>query len=148
MKIWRLFLAFSLLFFACSNPKPKPQAPNINWTPLDEPPLYPDCPQDNVILNWDCFAKTLQKKLDVKWAADKLSFDDTTDTLYVTLKVDTLGQLSVVNYKNGAQFQSSPDVLTSLETVVASLPLFQPAFKTNLEVAVEVQWTLPIAISK
>ena len=58
MKIWRLFLAFSLLFFACSNPKPKPQAPNINWTPLDEPPLYPDCPQDNVKLNWDCFAKT------------------------------------------------------------------------------------------
>jgi hypothetical protein len=54
----------------------------------------------------------------------------------------------VVNFKDSAQLQSSTVVLTSFEEVVASLPLFQPAFKTNLEVAVEVQWTLPIAISK
>ncbi|MBL19862.1 MAG: hypothetical protein CMC82_08615 [Flavobacteriaceae bacterium] len=148
MKIWGLFLIFSLLFFACTNPKPKPQAPSVNWTPLDEPPLYPDCPQENSKSNWDCFAKTLQKKLNAKWAADKLSFDDLNDTLYVTLKLDKLGQLSVMNYKNGKQLQSSPVVLTSFEELVASLPLFQPAFKTNLEVAVEVQWTLPIVISK
>ena len=107
MKIWGLFLIISLLFFACTNPKPTPQAPNVNWTQLDEPPLFPDCPQYDVKLNWDCFAITLQKKLDVKWASDKLSFDDLNDTLYVTLKVDTLGQLSVVNFKDSAQFQSS-----------------------------------------
>ena len=148
MKLWGLFLIISLLFFVCTNPKPTPQAPNVNWTQLDEPPLFPDCPQYDVKLNWDCFAITLQKKLDVKWASDKLSFNELNDTLYVTLKVDTLGQLSVVNFKDSAQLQSSPVVLTSFEEVVASLPLFQPAFKTNLEVAVEVQWTLPIAISK
>jgi hypothetical protein len=148
MKIWELFLTITLLFFACTTPKPKPQAPNINWTQLDEPPLFPDCPQDDVKLNWDCFGKILQKKLDTKWAMDKLSFGELNDTLYVTLKVDTLGQLAVVNFKNGAQLQSSHVVFTSFEEVVASLPLFQPAFKTNLEVAVEVQWTLPVAISK
>jgi hypothetical protein len=148
MKIWELFLTITLLFFACTTPKPKPQAPNINWTQLDEPPLFPDCPQDDVKLNWDCFGKILQKKLDTKWATDKLSFGELNDTLYITLKVDTLGQLSVVNFKNGVQLQSSSVVFTSFEEVVASLPLFQPAFKTNLEVAVEVQWTLPVAISK
>jgi hypothetical protein len=148
MKIWELFLTITLLFFACTTPKPKPQAPNINWTQLDEPPLFPDCPQDDVKLNWDCFGKTLQNKLDAKWATDKLSFGELNDTLYVTLKVDTLGQLSVVNYKNSAQLQSSAAILTAFEEVVASLPLFQPAFKTNLEVPVEVQWTLPVAISK
>lgn len=148
MKIWELFLTITLLFFACTTPKPKPQAPNINWTQLDEPPLFPDCPQDDVKLNWDCFGKTLQNKLDAKWATDKLSFGELNDTLYVTLKVDTLGQLLVVNYKNSAQLQSSPAILTAFEEVVASLPLFQPAFKTNLEVPVEVQWTLPVAISK
>ena len=148
MKIRELFLTITLLFFACTTPKPKPQAPNINWTQLDEPPLFPDCPQDDVKLNWDCFGKTLQNKLDAKWATDKLSFGELNDTLYVTLKVDTLGQLSVVNYKNSAQLQSSPAILTAFEEVVASLPLFQPAFKTNLEVPVEVQWTLPVAISK
>lgn len=148
MKIRELFLTITLLFFACTTPKPKPQAPNINWTQLDEPPLFPDCPQDDVKLNWDCFGKTLQNKLDAKWATDKLSFGELNDTLYVTLKVDTLGQLSVVNYKNSAQLQSSPAILTAFEEVVTSLPLFQPAFKTNLEVPVEVQWTLPVAISK
>jgi hypothetical protein len=148
MKIWELFLTITLLFFACTTPKPKPQAPNINWTQLDEPPLFPDCPQDDVKLNWDCFGKTLQNKLDTKLATDKLSFGELNDTLYVTLKLDTLGQLSVVNYKNSAQLQSSPAILTAFEEVVASLPLFQPAFKTNLEVPVEVQWTLPVAISK
>ena len=148
MKIWELFLTITLLFFACTTPKPKPQAPNINWTQLDEPPLFPDCPQDEVKLNWDCFGKTLQNKLDAKWATDKLSFGELNDTLYVTLKVDTLGQLSVVNYKNSAQLQSFPAILAAFEEVVASLPLFQPAFKTNLEVPVEVQWTLPVAISK
>ena len=148
MKIWELFLTITLLFFACTTPKPKLQAPNINWTQLDEPPLFHDCPQDDVKLNWDCFGKTLQNKLDAKWATDKLSFGELNDTLYVTLKVDTLGQLSVVNYKNSAQLQSSPAILTAFEEVVASLPLFQPAFKTNLEVPVEVQWTLPVAISK
>ena len=148
MKIWELFLTITLLFFACTTPKPKPQAPNINWTQLDEPPLFPDCPQDDVKLNWDCFGKTLQNKLDAKWATDKLSFGELNDTLYVTLKVDTLGQLSFVNYKNSAQLQSFPAILAAFEEVVASLPLFQPAFKTNLEVPVEVQWTLPVAISK
>ena len=147
MKIWELFLTITLLFFACTTPKPKPQAPNINWTQLDEPPLFPDCPQDDVKLNWDCFGKTLQNKLDAKWATDKLSFGELNDTLYVTLKVDTLGQLSFVNYKNSAQLQSFPAILAAFEEVVASLPLFQPAFKTNLEVPVEVQWTLPVALS-
>lgn len=148
MKIWGLLLTTTLLLFACNFTKQNSQAPNINWTQLDEPPLFLDCPTDDVKLNWDCFGKILQNKLDAKWATDKLSFGELNDTLYVTLKVDTLGQLSVVNYKNSAQLQSSPAVLTAFEEVVASLPLFQPAFKTNLEVPVEVQWTLPVAISK
>lgn len=94
-----------MLVFACTYPKPKPQAPNINWTQLDEPPLFPDCPQDDIKLNWNCFAKTLQQKLDAKWAADRHSFGDLSDTLFVTLKVDTLGQLSVVNYKKMTNFK-------------------------------------------
>ena len=147
MKIWGLFLTITLLFFACTNPKPTPQSPTTNWTQLDEPPLFPDCPQEDVNLNWACFAKTLQNKLDVTWAAMKLSFGELNDTIYVTLKVDTLGQLSLVNYSHSDQLQIPTAVFTAFDEVVASLPLFQPAFKTNLEVPVEIQWTLPVAIS-
>ena len=81
------------------------------------------------------------------WAAKKLSFGELNDTIYVTLKVDTLGQLSVVNYSYSDQLQILPAVFTTFDEVVATLPLFQPAFKTNLEVPVEIQWTLPVAIS-
>ena len=45
------------------------------------------------------------------------------------------------------QSEASEQVL-AFEEVIATFPLFQPAFKTNLEVPVEVQWTLPVAISK
>jgi len=81
------------------------------------------------------------------WAAKKLSFGELNDTIYVTLKVDTLGQLSVVNYSYSDQLQILPAVFTTFDEVVTTLPLFQPAFKTNLEVPVEIQWTLPVAIS-
>ena len=40
------------------------------------------------------------------------------------------------------------DIFYAIEEVIASLPLLQPAFKTNLEVPVEAQWILPVAISK
>lgn len=147
MKIWGFFLTTGLLFVACTNPNPKPHAPNVNWTNLDEPPLFSDCPQDDAKLNWDCFSKALKEKLDEKWNTNKYSFDNLNDTIYVTIKVDTLGQISVLKY-NDNQIQISPVVLAAFEEVIGSFPLFQPAFKTNLEVPVEVQWTLPVAISK
>tara|TARA_B100001057_G_scaffold458750_1_gene508325 strand:- start:38 stop:484 length:447 start_codon:yes stop_codon:yes gene_type:complete len=148
MKIWALLLTTTLLLFACNFTKQNSQAPNINWTQLDEPPLFLDCPTDDVKLNWDCFTKTLEKKLQSKWATNKLSFGNLNDTLYVTLKVDTLGQISVLNYKNSAKPQTSMDIFYAIEEVIASLPLLQPAFKTNLEVPVEAKWILPVAISK
>ena len=145
MKIWGFFLTTGLLFVACTNPKP--HAPNVNWTNLDEPPLFSDCPQDDPKLNWDCFSKVLIEKLDEKWNTNKYSFDNLNDTIYVTMKVDTLGQISVLKYNND-HIQISPVVLAAFEEVIATFPLSQPAFKTNLEVPVEVQWTLPVAISK
>ena len=147
MKIWGFFLTTGLLFVACTNPNPKPHAPNVNWMNLDEPPIFSDCPQDDAKLNWDCFSKVLKEKLDEKWNTNKYSFDNLNDTIYVTIKVDTLGQISVLKYKNN-HIQISPVVLAAFEEVIATFPLSQPAFKTNLEVPVEVQWTLPVAISK
>jgi hypothetical protein len=70
------------------------------------------------------------------------------DTLFITLKVDTLGQLSILGYKHSDKERVLPKVYSSVEDVITSLPRFQPAFKTNLEIPVEVQWTLPVAISQ
>lgn len=137
------------MFVACTNPNPnpKPHVPNINWTNLDEPPLFYDCPQDDAKLNWDCFSKVLKDKLGRKLNTNKYFSYNLIDTIFVTIKVDTLGQISVLKY-NDDQIQIPPVVLTAFEEVIATFPLFQPAFKTNLEVPVEVQWTLPVAISK
>ncbi len=114
---------------------------------MDEPPLYPDCPKDNTKENWSCFTQIIQNKLNKKFASNRIS-DIELDTLYVTLKVDTIGQLSIMGYSNTKQGSIPLLVFSSVEEVVASLPRFQPAFKTNLEIPVEVHWTLPVAISK
>jgi hypothetical protein len=59
---------------------------------------------------------------------------------FVTLKVDTLGQLHVLGeLKKLRPTYSGCLYFTAFEDVVRiRLPLFQPAFKTNLEVPVEV----------
>ncbi|MDA0779959.1 MAG: hypothetical protein O2810_03295 [Bacteroidetes bacterium] len=134
------------IVIGCTSPKTKPQAPNINWTAMDEPPLFPDCPKEDVQQNWNCFTDVLQIKLKNRLLSKPMSSLDLIDTLFVTLKVDTIGQLSVMGYSNKNNL--SPMVYSSVEEVVASLPKFQPAFKTNLEVPVEVHWILPVAIYK
>lgn len=134
------------IIIGCVSPKTKPQAPNINWTAMDEPPLYPDCPKEDVRQNWNCFTDLLQIKLKNKLLSKSMLSLDLIDTLYVILKVDTIGQLSVMGYSNKNNL--SPIVYSSVEEVVAALPKFQPAFKTNLEVPVEVHWELPVAIYK
>lgn len=136
------------LFFGCTQPNPKPKIPNVNWTPLDEPPLFLGCPTENPKDNLNCFAKTLQEQLDQRFVSNSMSNIEILDTLFVTLKVDTLGQLSILGYKHSNKERVLPKVYSSVEDVITSLPRFQPAFKTNLEIPVEVQWTLPVAISQ
>lgn len=147
MKLWRFLLMVFLFSVGCISPKTKLKAPNVNWTEMDEPPVYPDCPKNNTKENLTCFTQILQNKLDKKFASDRIS-SVSRDTLYVTLKVDTIGKLLVMGYSNTKQGSISPMVFSYLEEVIASLPRFQPAFKTNLEVPVEVYWTLPVAISE
>ncbi|CAI8164193.1 MAG: Uncharacterised protein [Bacteroidota bacterium] len=134
-----------LLAFGCTSPKVKPQAPNINWTAMDEPPLYPDCPKENINQNLNCFTDIFQGKLQNKLRSNRISSLDLIDTLFVRLKVDTIGQITVFDYLNKNKIP--PLVFSSVEEVVASLPKFQPAFKTNLEVPVEVYWELPVTIN-
>ena len=146
MKFWQLFLVSFLFIIGCTSPKTKPQAPNINWTEMDEPPIYLDCPKDDIIQNWNCFTVLIQTKLENKFRLNRISSLELMDTLFVKLKVDTIGQLSVTGYSNKNNI--SPEIFSSVEEVVASLSKFQPAFKTNLEVPVEVHWMLPVAIYK
>ena len=115
---------------------------------MDEPPIYLDCPKDDVIQNWSCFIKIIETKLENKFLSKHISSSELIDTLFVTLKVDTIGQLSIKGFTNNKKSTISPKVLSSVEEVVASLSKFQPAFKTNLEVPVEVHWMLPVAIYK
>ena len=147
MKLQRFLFIVFLFSIGCISPKTKLKAPNVNWTEMDEPPVYPDCPKINTNKNLTCFTQIIQNKLDEKFASDRIS-SVSRDTLYVTLKVDTIGKLLVMGYSNKKQGSISPLVFSYLEEVIASLPRFQPAFKTNLEVPVEVHWTLPVAISE
>jgi hypothetical protein len=147
MNFWKLFLVVLFFSICCSSPKTNLQTPNIKWTDMDEPPLYNGCPKDSAKENWSCFTEIIQNKLNKKFTSNRISPVDI-DTLFVALKVDTIGHLSITGYSNTKQGSIPPLVFSSVEEVVASLRRFQPAFKTNLEIPVEVHWTLPVAISK
>lgn len=136
----------SLFITGCTSPKMKPQAPNINWTEVDEPPLYPDCPNENSEKNWNCFTDIIQSKLENKLLSNRISSLELLDTLFIDLKVDTVGLLTITGYSNNKKAKISPLIYSSVEEVVTSLSKFQPAFKTNLEVPVEVHLVLPVAI--
>ena len=136
------------LLLGCNQPKPQPQPPNINWTSLDEPPLFLDCPTENVDKNWQCFTQNLQQELTTKLMPLSDSFASGLDTLLVSLKVDTLGQISVIGLSNGGSKKMRELFLPIVTQTVAQLPRAQPAFKTNLEIPVEVSWTLPVCVSK
>lgn len=148
MKVSGILILLFFFFLGCQNPNSTPHAPNINWTTLDEPPLFLDCPMDNAKINMECFAKTLQEKLVGISHKKGLSFRKNPDTLYITLHVDTLGQLSVLTYKLSSKKTVLPFAISEIKNVISTLPRFQPAFKTNLEIPVEVKWSLPIVISQ
>lgn len=139
-----------MLVFGCTfpNPKEQPKPPNLNWTALDEPPLFSDCPTENSTSNWQCFTNKLQQKLTKKLLPTAASFENGTDTLFVVLKVDTIGQVSVVGLSKKTTSTIQTLVLPAIEEVVESIPRLQPAFKTNLEIPVEVTWTLPVFLSR
>lgn len=148
MKFSGLLLMLIMLLFGCNQPKPQHQLPNINWTPLDEPPLFLDCPTEDANENWQCFSQNLQQQL-----ADKLiplsdSFASGRDTLFISLKVDTIGQISVLGLSRGGSNKMRELFLPIVTQTVKQLPRAQPAFKTNLEIPVEVSWTLPVCVSK
>lgn len=150
MKILGCIWVASIVVFGCTIPKSnqKLKPPTINWTALDEPPLFSDCPTETPSVNWHCFTNTLQQKLTKRLLPAAASFENGIDTLFVVLKVDTIGRVSVVGLSENTTSKFQTLVLPAIEEVIESIPRLQPAFKTNLEVPVEVTWTLPVCLSK
>ncbi|SRR5210317_758949 len=147
MNLFRLFILLSFVF-GCSTPKKQTPPPNIDWTASDEPPMYPDCPLDNPQANWQCFTNIIQKKLNNKLQPFAKHFPKGTDTLFFSLKVDTLGQLHLLGVNKDINQELSSLVLPQVTSTLSDLPALQPAFKTNLEIPVEVRWTLPVCVTK
>lgn len=148
MKFFGLLFLSVLLFLGCQQSAPKPQLPTISWTNLDEPPLFLDCPTENATQNWQCFTQKLQQTLSKKLIPLSDSFASGLDTLHVVLKVDTIGQISVLKLAKVRSQKNRELFMPVITKTVAQLPLLQPAFKTNLEVPVQVSWTLPVYLSK
>lgn len=114
---------------------------------MDEPPLFPDCPKEDAQANWKCFMSLIQQKLEKDFTGISYSPSSKKDTLFVTLKVDTIGQLHVLGLAKENPFPMRDVLLSKIDSIFKEFPLLQPAFKTNLEVPVEVKWTLPLCLS-
>tara|TARA_A100001011_G_C14133647_1_gene766544 strand:- start:54 stop:467 length:414 start_codon:yes stop_codon:yes gene_type:complete len=134
-----------LLFIFISCNLPEPTSPNTGWTQIDEYPIYNQCPVDDVNSNWSCFTKLIEKKIDKKINQKNISISNLDETVYLKLNIDTLGVITLIEteetYKNRKFFNTVQEVFNSFGPLT-------PAFKTNLEIPVKAQLTIPIQILK
>ena len=139
----RLVICLLFIFISCN--LPEPTSPNTGWTQIDEYPIYNQCPVDDVNSNWSCFTKMIEKKIDKKINQKNISISNLDETVYLKLNIDTLGVITLIEteetYKNKKFFNAVQEVFNSLGPLT-------PAFKTNLEIPVKVQLTIPIQILK
>ena len=139
----RLLICLLFIFISCN--LPEPTSPNTGWTQIDEYPIYNQCPVDDVNSNWSCFTKMIEKKIDEKINQKNISISNLDETVYLKLNIDTLGIITLVEtvetYKNKKFFNTVQEVFNSLGPLT-------PAFKTNLEIPVKAQLTIPIQILK
>ena len=139
----RLLICLLFIFISCN--LPEPTSPNTGWTQIDEYPIYNQCPVDDVNSNWSCFTKLIEKKIDKKINEKNISISNLDETVYLKLNIDTLGVITLVEteetYKNKKFFNAVQEVFNSLGPLI-------PAFKTNLEIPVKAQLTIPIQILK
>ena len=139
----RLLICILFIFISCN--LPEPTSPNTGWTQIDEYPIYNQCPVDDVNSNWSCFTKMIEKKIDEKINHKNISISNLDETVYLKLNIDTLGIITLVEteetYKNKKFFNTVQEVFNSLGPLT-------PAFKTNLEIPVKAQLTIPIQILK
>ena len=139
----RLVICLLFIFISCN--LPEPTSPNTGWTQIDEYPIYNQCPVDDVNSNWSCFTKLIEKKIDKKINEKNISISNLDETVYLKLNIDTLGVITLIKteetYKNRKFFNTVQEVFNSFGPLT-------PAFKTNLEIPVKVQLTIPIQILK
>ncbi len=139
----RLLISLLFIFISCN--LPEPTSPNTGWTQIDEYPIYNQCPVDDVNSNWSCFTKIIEKKIDKKINQKNISISNLDETVYLKLNIDTLGVITLIEteetYKNKKFFNAVQEVFNSLGPLT-------PAFKTNLEIPVKAQLTIPIQILK
>ncbi|MED5364636.1 MAG: hypothetical protein VX637_04590 [Bacteroidota bacterium] len=139
----RLLICLLFIFISCN--LPEPTSPNTDWTQIDEYPIYNQCPVDDVNSNWSCFTKMIEKKIDKKINQKNISISNLDKTVYLKLNIDTLGVITLIEteetYKNKNFFNAVQEVFNSLGPLT-------PAFKTNLEIPVKAQLTIPIQILK
>ena len=139
----RLVICLLFIFISCN--LPEPTSPNTGWTQIDEYPIYNQCPVDDVNSNWSCFTKLIEKKIDKKINQKNISISNLDETVYLKLNIDTLGVITLIEteetYKNKKFFNAVQEVFNSLGPLT-------PAFKTNLEIPVKAQLTIPIQILK
>ena len=139
----RLVICLLFIFISCN--LPEPTSPNTGWTQIDEYPIYNQCPVDDVNSNWSCFTKMIEKEIDKKINQKNISISNLDETVYLKLNIDTLGVITLIEteetYKNKKFFNAVQEVFNSLGPLT-------PAFKTNLEIPVKAQLTIPIQILK
>ncbi|MFL1894908.1 hypothetical protein ACJRPK_04340 [Aquimarina sp. 2-A2] len=119
----------------------------LNRSEVDEPPLFKTCADEPEIDGMQCFQQTLTQHIHNYINKDVLLVSENiTDTLWVSLLVNTNGTIIIENYEL-PEFLSEqlPDLESLLTASVSSLPTVEPAHLRG--VPVNVRYRLPVVLN-
>lgn len=119
----------------------------INWNELDQFPLFDACDETGTKPEQqECFQTTLMLHLAMALQdLDLKSEKELHDTLYLDLKVDNSGGISVLQISDHALLtEENPDFLEVLGKGLKGLPRLQPALKRGIPVS--AQFRVPLVL--
>ena len=144
-----LFLLFLIL--GCNyNPKNSTfLPPEVKWTNNDEHHSIDDCDKYDIEIDRiNCFkSKIITLIYSNINLEDKLVSNKINDTVFLSLLIDELGQISLLNIDNlDGVLIEIPDIESILTNSLKNIPSLYPATKTNFGIPVSIKFKLPLIL--
>ena len=150
MKLKQVLLLLFLILGCNYNPKNSTfLPPEVKWTNNDEHPSIDDCDKYDIEIDRiNCFkSKIIALIYSNINLEDKLVSNKINDTIFLSLLIDELGQVSLLNIDNlDGILIEIPDIESILRNSIKNTPSLYPATKTNLGIPVSTKFQLPLIL--
>ena len=119
------------------------------WSAEDQHPSFPECEELSGTDLVDCFQQVIREAIVEALPAEAfVATEPLEEEVTLTLMVDKNGSFSLETFEASRSLKNAlPELESQFQMVIENLPQAQPAMKTNVGVAVQVSFELPLKIS-